>query len=304
MFYFFMGFLSSGILLILYIFLIKNEQKKIAFQLNLILKKNSSSPIKAGSIIIESSLLEAINIIICELLMQKKDFELSKKNLKSMVTSISHDFRTPLTSISGYIQMLLDNDDISTKEKIKYLTIIKNRSISLSAIVEDFYSMTSIDSLDYPFVINKVSISNVLREIIASYYNELENTFSKINVNIDSNCYIYSDKNALDRVFSNLIKNSFIYGADNIDISLIDNNANNTYDIKISNSLPKNFKIKSKEDIFKRNYSVDWANGSKSTGLGLAIAKSLTEKSGGTINANIDKNTISFKLSFPKIQNN
>lgn len=69
----------------------------------------------------------------------KKEFETAKESLKSMATSISHDFRTPLTSISGYMQLLLDDNNISQEDKIKYLNIVKNRSMSLSALVEDFY---------------------------------------------------------------------------------------------------------------------------------------------------------------------
>ena len=106
--------------------------------------------------------------------------ETAKESLKSMATSISHDFRTPLTSISGYMQLLLEDNNISQEDKIKYLNIVKNRSMSLSALVEDFYSITSIDSFDYPFVISKISLSQTLREIIANYYSELEQAYDKI----------------------------------------------------------------------------------------------------------------------------
>jgi len=301
MLYFLSGFLCAIILFIIYVIWNRNEQRKIEFQLNLIIQKSSASPIKTSYFVFIPSLLNSINLIIQELLEQKKEFETAKESLKSMATSISHDFRTPLTSISGYMQLLLDDNNISQEDKIKYLNIVKNRSMSLSALVEDFYSITSIDSFDYPFVISKISLSQTLREIIANYYSELEQAYDKINIDIPSNkSMIYSDKTSLERIFSNLIKNSFIYGREKIDISLKDNAEKNTYDVSISNTLPANFKVNSTQDIFKRNYSVDWSSGSKSTGLGLSIAKTLTEKSGGQINAVIKDNTIIFSLSFPK----
>ena len=301
MLYFLSGFLCAIILFIIYVIWNRNEQRKIEFQLNLIIQKNSASPIKTSYFVFIPSLLNSINLIIQELLEQKKEFETAKESLKSMATSISHDFRTPLTSISGYMQLLLEDNNISQEDKIKYLNIVKNRSMSLSALVEDFYSITSIDSFDYPFVISKISLSQTLREIIANYYSELEHAYDKINIDIPSNkSMIYSDKTSLERIFSNLIKKSFIYGREKIDISLKDNTEKNTYDVSISNTLHANFKVNSTQDIFKRNYCVDWSSGSKSTGLGLSIAKTLTEKSGGQINAVIKDNTIIFSLSFPK----
>lgn len=300
MFYFLLGFLLSSFIFISYIAFGIYEQKKIEFQLNLILNHKSSSLVKTGGFAIGKSFVNCINMVIQELLKDKKEFEIMKENYKNMATSISHDFRTPLTSISGYVQLLIDDDEILSKDKLKYLHIIKNRSQSLSALVEDFYSMSSIDSLDYPFVMTKVSLSQSLREVIAAYYNEIEKNFEKISIDIASElCYINSDKIALERIFSNLIKNAFSYGIEKIEIFCIKNEISKTYDIKISNKVLKEFDKKSQNEIFKRNYSVNWSKNTKSTGLGLSIAKALVEKSKGSISAKLKDEMLCFYISFP-----
>lgn len=300
MLYFLMGFLISTLIFISFIIFGIYEQKNIEFQLNLISMQKSSSLVKSNGLFIRKSFINSMNMVIQELLMNKKELELMKENYKSMATSISHDFRTPLTSISGYVQMIIDDNTLSEKDKTKYLNIIKNRSQSLSALVEDFYSMSSIDSLDYPFSITAISLTQALREVIANYYSEIEQNFEKISIDISSDMYyIQSDKIALERIFSNLIKNAFSYGTKIIEISCNKNEDEQIYEVNISNGIHKNAEKINQEEIFKRNYSVNWADNSKSTGLGLSIAKSLVEKSGGIINAIVEDEIISFNIKFP-----
>lgn len=300
MLYFLMGFLISTLIFISFFIFGIYEQKNIEFQLNLISMQKSSSLVKSNGLFIRKSFINSMNMVIQELLMDKKELELMKENYKSMATSISHDFRTPLTSISGYVQMIIDDNTLSEKDKAKYLNIIKNRSQSLSALVEDFYSMSSIDSLDYPFSITAISLTQALREVIANYYSEIEQNFEKISIDISSDMYyIQSDKIALERIFSNLIKNAFSYGTKIIEISCNKNEDEQIYEVNISNGIHKNAEKINQEEIFKRNYSVNWADNSKSTGLGLSIAKSLVEKSGGIINAIVEDEIISFNIKFP-----
>jgi len=280
----------------------KSEQKRLAYQIEKNSKFESTGLVKKDSFFLGKALIDSINILIVEHHRQKKEYEETRQNFKSMVTTISHDFRTPLTSISGYVQILLDDDEVSYENRQKYLKIIESRAISLSSLIEDFYTVSSIDSLDYPYNLTTISLSEILRAQIAAYYVELEKRYSTIEVDIvESPCYMISDRTSLQRIFSNLIKNALSYGIDKIRISLKEDE--NSYKIEFSNSLYENADKNIANKIFERNYSVNWASSSKSTGLGLSIAKSMTEKMGGSIGAEVIDDMLVFSIEFEKSEN-
>jgi len=280
----------------------KSEQKRLAYQIEKNSKFESTGLVKKDSFFLGKALIDSINVLIVEHHRQKKEYEETRQNFKSMVTTISHDFRTPLTSISGYVQILLDDDEVSYENRQKYLKIIESRAISLSSLIEDFYTVSSIDSLDYPYNLTTISLSEILRAQIAAYYVELEKRYSTIEVDIvESPCYMISDRTSLQRIFSNLIKNALSYGIDTIRISLKENES--SYKIEFSNSLYENADKNIANKIFERNYSVNWASSSKSTGLGLSIAKSMTEKMGGSIGAEVIDDMLVFTIEFEKSEN-
>jgi len=302
MIYFFGGIFVSIIAFFIYVMWHKSEQKRLAYQIEKNSKFESTGLVKKDSFFLGKELIDSINILIVEHHRQKKEYEETRQNFKSMVTTISHDFRTPLTSISGYVQILLDDDEVSYENRQKYLKIIESRAISLSSLIEDFYTVSSIDSLDYPYNLTTISLSEILRAQIAAYYVELEKRYSTIEVDIvESPCYMISDRTSLQRIFSNLIKNALSYGIDKIRISLKEDE--NSYKIEFSNSLYENADKNIADKIFERNYSVNWASSSKSTGLGLSIAKSMTEKMGGSIGAEVIDDMLVFSIEFEKSEN-
>ena len=302
MIYFFGGIFVSIIAFFIYVMWHKSEQKRLAYQIEKNSKFESTGLVKKDSFFLGKALIDSINILIVEHHRQKKEYEETRQNFKSMVTTISHDFRTPLTSISGYVQILLDDDEVSYENRQKYLKIIESRAISLSSLIEDFYTVSSIDSLDYPYNLTTISLSEILRAQIATYYVELEKRYSTIEVDIvESPCYMISDRTSLQRIFSNLIKNALSYGIDTIRISLKENES--SYKIGFANSLYENADKNIANKIFERNYSVNWASSSKSTGLGLSIAKSMTEKMDGSIGAEVIDNMLVFSIEFEKIEN-
>ncbi len=302
MIYFFGGIFVSIIAFFIYVMWHKSEQKRLAYQIEKNSKFESTGLVKKDSFFLGKELIDSINILIVEHHRQKKEYEETRQNFKSMVTTISHDFRTPLTSISGYVQILLDDDEVSYENRQKYLKIIESRAISLSSLIEDFYTVSSIDSLDYPYNLTTISLSEILRAQIAAYYVELEKRYSTIEVDIvESPCYMISDRTSLQRIFSNLIKNALSYGIDKIRISLKEDE--NSYKIEFSNSLYENADKNIADKIFERNYSVNWASSSKSTGLGLSIAKSMTEKMGGSIGVEVIDDMLVFSIEFEKSEN-
>jgi len=302
MIYFFGGIIFSIGIFILYMVWHKGEQKRLAYQIEKNSKFESTGLVKKDSFFLGEEIVDSINTLIVEHHKQKKEYEETRKNFKSMATSISHDFRTPLTSISGYVQILLEDNDISYEKKQKYLKIIDSRAMSLSSLIEDFYTVSSLDSFDYPYILTTVSLSEILREQVAQYYVEIEKKYSSIDVDIvELPCYIKADRTSLQRIFSNLIKNSLSYGTDKIRICLKEEEY--SYKIEFANLLYENADKNIADKIFERNYSVNWATSSKSTGLGLSIAKSMTEKMNGSIRADVIGDMLVFTIEFEKVEN-
>src|SRR5699024_5656934 len=110
----------------------------------------------------------------------------SENMMKRSISYISHDLRTPLTSINGYIQ-LLEAKNLSDEQKEEYLQIIKNSSMRLNILLEDFYELSLIDQNDYPIVKEQVDIKEIILEVLFSFYNEFEQKGMTPDIDIPEN---------------------------------------------------------------------------------------------------------------------
>lgn len=278
----------------------RKVQNEIAKQLKRVNDDWSESIVEEEPLYVTEALTEQINTLIINLSDERKEYIINKDNMKKVVSAISHDFRTPLTSISGYVQVILDpQNTIDDETKLKYLNVIKSRSESLAVLVEDFYVNSCLESGEYPKRKTELSIFNVLRNSLVQYYKELEEKFEFVNINLPKErVEITADQAYLERIFSNLIKNAFTHGT--IAFNVMGEIKNNMVKIIFANRLLKNADEKSfdVDKIFERNYSVDWSTGSVSTGLGMAIAKRLMEEMGYEIYAKAEDDELSFILEF------
>ena len=197
--------------------------------------------------------------------------------LKEAVTNISHDLRTPLTAIVGYLNML-EREDMSPQAQ-RYLRIIAERTAAMKQLTEELlkYSVAvsgdnlSLDTED-------VIVNNVLEESISGFYAALTEAGISPEISIcDEKVHRMLNKNALSRVFSNIISNAVKYSSGDLVITLAQDGT-----LSFSNSAPELDEI-TVGRLFDRYYTVE--TGDKSTGLGLSIARALTEKMGGTISA-------------------
>lgn len=209
--------------------------------------------------------------------------------LKDAVTNISHDLRTPLTAISGYLQ-LLENEEKSD-EVARYIEIIKNRCELMKQLTEELFRYSVVTSTSDKLKYESLSLNSVLEESISTYYAALKN--AQINPDIaicESKVMRTLDKNALSRIFSNIISNAIKYSDGDLSISLHDNG-----EIIFSNHTSNMDEIQAGK-LFNRFYTVE--NAEKSTGLGLSIAKVLTEKLNGSISAQYKNGILSISVCF------
>ncbi|MCC5438707.1 sensor histidine kinase [Clostridium botulinum] len=235
-----------------------------------------------------------IEELVCEV---NEYLELYKRNeqekivfentLKQGIANMSHDLRTPLTSIIGYLK-LLENDEIDKKEA---LDILKNKTNKLNILINDFFELASIESEDYELDMIKVNLTNIVRDEILSLYEAFQDKGLKPKINIlDKPIFIMSDKDSLERIIDNLLSNTLKYAEKDIEINLEE--SNNKVILKISN-ICTSIDEKDVLYMFDRFYMADKVRKGQGTGLGLSIVKSLMEKMDGIITSKFGQNRVS-----------
>lgn len=239
-----------------------------------------------------SSLANDINVELKELQKQKHRYIQGDKELKNAITNISHDLRTPLTTICGYLS-LLDKEEKS-EHIARQLSIIKNRTFALKQLVEELFRYTTIISDTENSVYTETVINNVLEDCISSYYAIFKEKGITPNINLCEQKIVHSvDKTALLRIFNNIIDNAIKYSEGDLTISLFENGK-----IVFSNHTSDLNEIQIGK-LFDRFYTVNTAR--KSTGLGLSIAKALIEKMDGNISADYSNNVLSIIIKLNEV---
>lgn len=217
----------------------------------------------------------------------------SEEELRRSIANLSHDLRTPLTSIMGYIQLIKANN-LTAEENSKYLDIVERRSETLQSLITSFYELSRIESSEYKFDLKAVNLSNLLCETIALFYNDFLNKAIEPDIKIDEKVPdIIADEKAVMRIFSNLINNMLKYGEKNVIIIL---RKEEDYIVtEFKNNAP-NLKEEHVEHIFDRFFTADLARSDKNTGLGLSITKALVEQLGHEIEAVLTDSMLTIKI--------
>lgn len=279
--------------LLLKIFYMRKAIKEIKRGFSEKLYTDTNTPIMLSSYDkLVSSLANDINVELKELQKQKHRYIQGDKELKNAITNISHDLRTPLTTICGYLS-LLDKEEKS-EHIARQLSIIKNRTFALKQLVEELFRYTTIISDTENSVYTETVINNVLEDCISSYYAIFKEKGITPNINLCEQKIVRSvDKTALLRIFNNVIDNAIKYSEGDLTISLFENGK-----IVFSNHTSDLNEIQIGK-LFDRFYTVNTAR--KSTGLGLSIAKALIEKMDGNISADYSNNVLSIIIKLNEV---
>lgn len=235
------------------------------------------------------TLARAINIQLSELRKIKRQYENGDQELKDAITNISHDLRTPLTAIWGYLD-LLEKKDLPEDEK-RYIEQIRNRSEALKQLTEELFRYSVISSTPEMSYEN-VDMRRVIEETLISFEGALQEANIIPNVQLPvSPIWRRLDSTALTRIFSNIINNAIKYTDGDFSVVLDENGS-----VTFSNAA-KELNTVEVGKLFDRFYTVDSAR--KSTGLGLSIAKLLTERMKGSIRAEYISDKLNIMVSFP-----
>jgi hypothetical protein len=224
---------------------------------------------------------------------QRQRYLSGDRELKEAVTNISHDLRTPLTAICGYLELLEREEKSEAVER--YIEIIGNRVQVLKQLTEELFRYSVIMTTQ-PREKEQVVINTVLEESVAAFYAALKEKNITPEIRMPEKPVArYLDRSALSRVFSNLLNNAIKYSDGDLEITLLENG-----EICFSNRADRLNEVQVGK-LFDRFYTVEAAR--KSTGLGLAIARALVEQMGGTISAAYENGRLSIRIVLLDSQN-
>jgi signal transduction histidine kinase len=245
----------------------------------------------------------SINELIAELEKVRIEAKRYEKSRKQLLSSISHDIRTPLTSIIGYIDALKYGVAASEIEKQEYLKILYMKSNNLKHLVDEIFNMAKLDANEFPLKEEELDFSEVTREVLIDFLPELSKHNIELQVLIpESTCPIIADHLSLMRIIGNLIKNAIYYGKDGKTVGIELLETNTEYELLIWDKgpgIPKH----DLQNIFERMYRSEQSRTSSfgSSGLGLSISKALVERNGGHIWVeSIPWKRTTFGFSIPK----
>ena len=207
--------------------------------------------------------------------------------LKTAITNISHDIRTPLTAIAGNLYMIGKTDDIS--EIREYISTIEERTETMKQLTEELFRYSVILSDEGEQDTEEVYVNQVLEESIGGFYPVLTKRGIVPQIDItDTRIVRNMRRSDLARVFSNLLNNALKYSDGDLEITLTDKG-----EITFTNTA-KDLSAVEVEQLFDRFYTVEVAR--NSTGLGLSIARTLVDRMGGTITADYDEDRLMIKI--------
>ena len=224
----------------------------------------------------------------------KESVELINKDrrLKETLTSVSHDIRTPLTSLKGYFELLMSEED--TDKKLQYAGVMNERMDNLSDLLDELFTYTKLQNQDYKLELEECDMTKLVLDTIFSFYESFKQAKIEPKLDIDEKKHmVMANDVAMKRVISNIVKNAVVHGVGQLEISYGVDEEKLYFICKNKVAHPENIDV---TQIFDRFYKADKARSEKSTGLGLAIAKEFTEKMGGSIKAELEGDVFAVKL--------
>ncbi len=216
--------------------------------------------------------------------------------LKQEITNISHDLRTPITSIKGFSELLSD-PAMSEAEKAEFLAIIQKKIDHLTMIVDLFYELSQLESSDKQLTMDQQQLGQIVVDTMLMFYEDFESKQLKVEMDEFEVSPILADKKATIRIVTNMIQNALTYAKSYFSISLQEEK--DYIRLRAVNDIEE-MHVGEVQRIFERTFRLDSSRRGPQLGLGLHIVQQLIEKQGGQAVADVQGNTFILEVSFRK----
>ena len=281
----------AALFLLAYLLVLRHSLREAAEELDEKLRTDTNTLISISSGDRAMQVLAArLNRQLRALRRERLKLQTGNAELTAAVTNVSHDLRTPLTAICGYLDLL--EQEPQTEAAARYLAVIRERTDAMRALTEELFRYSVLTATADDLHMEPVCLNDVLEQSLAAAYGALSARGITPSVRMPEEKLVRTlDAAALRRVFDNILSNAAKYSDGDLTVTLSPDGS-----VTFSNHASALSRVEAAR-LFDRFYTVDSARGS--TGLGLSIAKLLTEKLHGTISANYENETLTLRLSFP-----
>lgn len=227
---------------------------------------------------------------------EEADYRRREQALRQQIANVSHDLRTPLTSILGYLQ-LMEGENLPEEERREYLAVVESRAKALQSLITGFYDLSRLEGGEYPLEREPVNLYTSLSGLLAAFYNDFTDRGFDMTVELEENLPpVLADSGGVLRVFTNLIRNALDHGKGRMTIKLYREGeqvvslfANETDELT-EEDLPR---------VFDRFFTSDKMRTGRNTGLGLAIVKTLTQQMGCGVSATLEDGMFAIRVTWP-----
>lgn len=281
----------AALCLLAYLLVLRHSLREAAEELDEKLRTDTNTliSISTGDRAMQS-LVTHINRQLQALRRERLRLHSGNAELTAAVTNISHDLRTPLTALCGYLDLL--EQEPQTEAAARYLAVIRERTDAMRALTEELFRYSVLTATADELHTEPVCLNDVLEQSLAAAYGALSARGITPSVQLPEEKVIRPlDAAALRRVFDNILSNAAKYSDGDLAVVLAPDG-----EVTFSNRASALSRVEAAR-LFDRFYTVDSARGS--TGLGLSIAKLLTEKLHGTISADYENETLRICIAFP-----
>lgn len=238
-------------------------------------------------------LLQEVNALLVARRMDQAAWRDREKSLRQQISNISHDLRTPLTSILGYLQ-LLEAPDLPEEERREYLGVVESRAKALQSLITGFYDLSRLEGGEYPLAREPVSLHASLSGLLAAFYNDFMDRGFHMTVELTENLPpVPADEGAVLRVFTNLIRNALDHGRGRMEVRLFQEG---DWVVSLFRNQTDELTAEDIPHVFDRFFTSDKMRTGRNTGLGLAIVKALAQRMGCRVTAALEEGEFTLRI--------